>query len=546
MLNDKIVAGEWVRKACQRHRDDRQHGKKRGIWFDENSAAKAIRFFALLRHSKGEWAGQVFVLEPWQQFIVWCLFGWKREGTDFRRFRTAYLEVARKNGKSTLMAGIGLYLFFADNEPGAEVYTAATKRDQAKIVWGEAKRMVQSSPGLRSQIGVYVSNMHIPESASKFEPLGADEDSLDGLNIHAAIVDELHAHKTRNVWDVLETATGSRRQPIQLAVTTAGHDRHTICWEQHEYVEKILDKVLEDDTYFGLIYTTDPKDDWQDQSLWIKSNPNIGVSVKEDDLIRKAERAREVPTALNAFLRLHMNQWTESETRWLSPESWNKCADAVNPDALRGRICYGGLDLSTTTDLSAFILVFPPLTEDDKYELLCRFFVPQDNIAARVKRDRVPYDVWIRQGLIKATPGNVIDYAFILNQIDEDSQNFDLREIAFDRWGAAKITQDLQDRGLEVVAFGQGFQSMSAPSKELEKLVLGQQLSHGGNAVLSWMMSNVVMRTDPAGNLKPDKEKSREKIDGVVAAIMALDRALRVGDGGKSVYETRGVLTFPT
>jgi phage terminase large subunit-like protein len=546
VLNDKIVAGEWVRKACQRHRDDRQHGKKRGIWFDENSAAKAIRFFALLRHSKGEWAGQVFVLEPWQQFIVWCLFGWKREGTDFRRFRTAYLEVARKNGKSTLMAGIGLYLFFADNEPGAEVYTAATKRDQAKIVWGEAKRMVQSSPGLRSQIGVYVSNMHIPESASKFEPLGADEDSLDGLNIHAAIVDELHAHKTRNVWDVLETATGSRRQPIQLAVTTAGHDRHTICWEQHEYVEKILDKVLEDDTYFGLIYTTDPKDDWQDQSLWIKSNPNIGVSVKEDDLIRKAERAREVPTALNAFLRLHMNQWTESETRWLSPESWNKCADAVNPDALRGRICYGGLDLSTTTDLSAFILVFPPLTEDDKYELLCRFFVPQDNIAARVKRDRVPYDVWIRQGLIKATPGNVIDYAFILNQIDEDSQNFDLREIAFDRWGAAKITQDLQDRGLEVVAFGQGFQSMSAPSKELEKLVLGQQLSHGGNAVLSWMMSNVVMRTDPAGNLKPDKEKSREKIDGVVAAIMALDRALRVGDGGKSVYETRGVLTFPT
>ena len=549
VLRGHIPAGHWVKRACQRHLDDLEQGEERGLWFDPAAAQLVIDFFGLLRHSKGEWAGQIIRLEPWQQFVLWTLFGWKREDPDtgqaVRRFRTSYLEVARKNGKSTLGAGLGNYLLVADGEPGAEVYSAAVKRDQARITHSEATRMVKASPALRKRITIFRDNLHIQNTASKYEPLSSDYNSLDGLNIHGAIVDELHAHRTRGLWDVLDTSTGSRRQPLMFAITTAGYNRQTICWELHEYTQKIVDGVVEDDSFFGAIYALDEDDDWEDEGLWLKANPNLGVSKKWDDMRRKAARAREMPSALNTFLRRELDFWTQAETRWVPLDHWQACGQHVDESGLRGRTCYGGLDLSTNTDLSALVLVFPPPTEEDRYQVLCRFWIPEENVLERVRHDRVPYDAWLRQGYLEATPGNVIDYAWILARIDEDMQQYDLREIAFDRWGATKIQTDLMELGGEefMVQFGQGYVSMSPPMKELEKLILGHRLAHGNHPVLTWMAHNLVALQDPAGNIKPDKAKSLERIDGMVALIMALDRAIRHESAG-SVYEERGLLTI--
>jgi phage terminase large subunit-like protein len=553
VLSGRIVACKWVRLACERHRRDLENGTERGLRFDETTAKTAIAFFRLLKHSKGEWAGRPLALEPWEQFTVWSLFGWKREdGT--RRFRTSYLEVARKNGKTTLAAGVGLYLMLADGEPGAEVYSVATKRDQARISHSEATRMAKSSPQLRRMVTIFKDNIHIVDTASKFEPLGADSDTMDGLNVHGAIVDEVHAHKTRDTWDVIETATGSRRQPLMFAITTSGYDRQSLCFQQHEYTEKVLDGVIQDDSWFGIIYTLDKvkdaggnlvDEDWNDERVWAKANPNLGVSKKLDDMQRKAARAREMPAALNAFLRLELDIWTQAETKWIGLEHWRQCGKAVDADGLRGRTCYGGLDLSSNVDISAWVMVFPPQDDDDDYQVICRFWIPEEAMVERARRDRVPYPAWVRQGYITATPGSVIDYDFIQAQIDADAQAYDIQEVAFDRWGATKIQTDLMEKGGEdwLVQFGQGYVSMSPPMKELERLILEHKLAHGNNPVLTWMANNLVVRQDPAGNLKPDKEKSTEKIDGMVALVMALDRALRHEEPKKSVYEDRGLET---
>ena len=367
---------------------------------------------------------------------------------------------------------------------------------------------------------------------------------MDGLNIHGAVVDEVHAHKTRGTWDKIETATGSRRQPLIFAITTAGFDRQSLCWQLHEYAEKVLSGVVEDDTFFGIVFTLDEGDDWENEALWVKANPNLGVSKKWDDMRAKANRAKEMPAALFAFLRLELNVWTQSETKWVNLHHWQACGQAVDPNGLRGRTCYGGLDLSSSVDISAFVMVFPPQSAEDQYQVICRFFIPEEAMIERSKKDRVPYDAWVRQGYITSTVGNTIDYDFIIEQIDEDAQSYDLKEIAFDRWGATKMIQKLQELGGEefVVQFGQGFASMSPPMKELEKLILSHELAHGNNPVLTWMADNLVARQDPAGNIKPDKERSREKIDGMVALIMALDRATR-HEGG-SIYESRGIKTL--
>lgn len=539
VLDGEVVACHWVRLAVERHLRDLGEGESRGIYFDANAAQHVLDFFGFLKHSKGEWAGQTVTLEPWQQFYLWALFGWLRDdGT--RRFRTAYQEVARKNGKTTIAAGVGLYLFDADEEPGAEIYTAATKRDQARIAHSEATRMVKASPFLRKRIRAYKDNLHIVGTASKFEPLGRDSDSMDGLNVHGAIVDEVHAHKNRDVWFLLDTATGSRRQPLMFGITTAGFDRQSLCYELHTYTEQVLKGVIEDDSFFGVIYTLDEGDDWEDERHWAKANPNLGVSKKWDDMRRKAARAKEMPSALNNFLRLELNIWTQSVTKWVPTDKWRACAGYVDADGLSGRICYGGLDLSSTTDISAFVLVFPPQSDDDAYQVLCRFWVPEEAMRLRSRRDKVPYEAWVRQGLITTTPGEVIEYDYVLQQIDEDAQRYDLAEIAFDRWGSTQISQTLENAGMTMVAFGQGFASMSAPMKELERMILAGELAHGGNPVLTWMADNLVARMDPAGNIKPDKERSTERVDGMVALIMALDRATRNGSG-RSVYEDEDI-----
>jgi phage terminase large subunit-like protein len=531
VVNNRIVVGQRVRQCVERHVRDLKGSKERGLRFDRKAAQHVLDFFSLLRHSKGEWAGEPFILAQWQAFILWVVFGWKRED-DHRRFRTAYVEVARKNGKSTLAAGAGLYLFAADREPGAEVFTAATKRDQARIVHTEAVNMVRLSRPLQRHIQVFKDNLSMVRTNSKYQPLGADADTMDGLNVHGAIIDELHAHKNRNLWDVLETATGARRQPLIFAITTAGFDKHSVCWQQHEYGEKVLDRIIEDDSHFAFIASLDAEDDWTDSTVWVKANPNLGISVKIDSLEEQCARAESLPAAQNAFRRLRLNQWTEQSERWIDIVIWDAGKRQMDRESLKGRRCYGGLDLSHTTDLSAFVLLFPPEKgEDLPWWVLCRFWVPADNVRKRVQKDRVPYDQWIREGYIEATEGNVIDYNVIRKRIQEDDAFFHIEEIAFDRWCATQLVTQLSDDALQMIPFGQGYYSMAAPTRELEKLIVGRQIAHDGNPTMRWMMNNVAVKMDAAGNLKPDKQKSTERIDGVVALAMALGRGMLGKEG---------------
>jgi phage terminase large subunit-like protein len=449
---------------------------------------------------------------------------------------------------------MGLYLLVADGEPGAEVYSAATKREQARIIHSEATRMAKSSPSIRNKVEIVRDNIYILDTASKYEPLSADYNSMDGLNLHGGIIDELHAHKTREVYDVLDTATGSRRQPLIFTITTSGYNRDSICYEHHEYTKKILNRIIEDDSWFGIIYTLDRKesqdnendgDDWEDESVWVKANPNLGVSKKWDDMRRKATRAKEMPSALNAFLRKELDIWTQAETKWIPRDHWDACGVAVDPDGLRGRIAYGALDLASSSDICALMYVFPPNTDEDRYQVIRRFFVPEFAMHERTHKDRVPYEAWVRQGHIIATPGNVTDYDFIIDQIDQDMQIYDIKEMAFDPWGSAMIMNKIMDLGGEdfLVQFRQGYKSMSPAMKELERLILEHKIAHGNDPVLNWMADNLVVREDPAGNIKPDRERSTEKIDGMVALIMALDRCTRHEEPPISVYESRGLET---
>lgn len=511
-------------------------------WFDKKAADLAVAFFErLLVHSKGEWAGQAFALQGWQRDdIIRPLFGWKRADGS-RKFRTAYIEIPRKNGKSTLSAGLALYLLFADGEAGAEVYSAAADRDQARIVFDQAKSMIEASPALSKFSKVYRNAITTPKSAGSYRVLSADAYTKHGLNAHGIVFDELHAQPNRDLWDVLNTSTGARRQPLMIMITTAGYDRESICWEQHEYATRVLDGTIDDPSYFAYIAGASDDDDWTDPVTWAKANPGLGVTIKLDYLEAESRRAQNSPAYQNTFRRLHLNQWTSQDERWIDMAAWDACGQAL-PD-LHGRECYGGLDLATTTDLAAFVLVFPPERDDEPYWVLPRFWIPGDNMLERERRDRVPYSAWARDGLIHATPGNVIDYSHILQTVIALRDEYDIREIAFDRWGATLISQQLMEAGLEMVQFGQGYASMSAPTKELYKMILSGEIAHGGNRVLRWMADNVVVRQDPAGNLKPDKGRSRERIDGIVAAIMGLDRAVR-HEGGASVYETRGMFVL--
>lgn len=536
----KVVAAQLVRKACARHLADLTGGGKRGLRWDPAAAAHAADFFRFLKHSKGEWAGQPFTLSPWQVFIVGAVFGWKRaDGT--RRFRTVYVEIARKNGKSTLLAGIGLYLLVADGEAGAEVYSSATKRDQAKIVWSEAERMVRASDALKSRVVAFRNNLHIAGTASKFEPLSADSNTLDGLNAHGNLVDELHAHRDRGVWDVLVTSMGARRQPLTVAITTAGtYEPESIGWELHDHAVKVSDGSLEDDSFFAFVASIDAEDDWTDPAVWAKANPNLGVSVKPGYLAQMCQDAINKPSFTNTFLRLHLDRWTQQVERWISMEKWNAITAPVDPEALRGAECWGGLDLAQKIDIAALLLAFP--AEGGGFELLMRFWCPEATVLERSRKDRVPYDAWVRDGYLIATPGEVIDYDFIRAEINELGAAYSVQEIAYDPWAAQQLATQLGETdGFTMVAMRQGYASLSEPSKEFERLVVSGRLRHGGNPVLRWMASNVAKSEDPAGNIKPDKGKSREKIDGIAAAIMAIGRASLSAEKPASAYETRGV-----
>jgi phage terminase large subunit-like protein len=519
----RIVAGRLVRLACERHMRDLVSGETRGIYFDEDAAQWAIDFFPnLLRHSKGEWAGRPLELAPWQAFIIGSLFGWRRRSDDTRRYRLSYSEVPRKNGKSTLAAGVGILLAFFDDEPGAEVYAAATKRDQAKIVWGEARQMVLSSPNIRRRVRVLTANLHDAHTASKFEPLGADADSMDGLNIHGDIIDELHAHKTRAMWDVIETATGARRQPLSFVITTAGSDKASVCYEQHEYAIKVLEEVIEDDTLFAYIATIDEGDDPYDPTSWAKANPNLGISVKLDDLERKSKKAQEVAGEQNAFLRLHLDVWTQSVSRWLTAEMWEKGGSKVSGRSLNGQTCFGGVHI--LEDMASIVLWFPH--PDGGGDVRTWFFIPEDLVQAMEEQDGVPYSAWQRDGYVETTAGNIVDHQAVHEKLSELDELYDLQELAIHKSNSLQLQTDLITEGFTVASVSSTMATMAAPCEELERLLKLGTVRHLGNPVLRWMASNVSVRTDSEGHKRPDQEASGARIGGMRALLMALGRAI--------------------
>ena len=507
-----------------------------GFTFDADAADRAVEFFArYLHHVKGEWAGQPLVLDEWQkEQLIRPLFGWKRaDGT--RKHRKVYVEIPRKNAKSTIGAGLGLYLLLADGEPGAEIYSCAADRDQAALVFDIARQMVESDLALARRCEVYRRSIVVPSTGSAYHVLSADAPTKHGKNSHAVIFDELHAQPNRELYDVMTTSQGSRRQPVFVMLTTAGYDRKSICWDEHQYACKVRDGVLKDDSYLPVIYSASEEADRTDEKVWEAANPGLNHSIKLEFLRDEFTKAKDSPAYQNTFRRLYLNQWTEQATRWIDMAAWEACDVRFDPDEMRGKRCFIGLDLASTTDIAAEALVFPP--EDDLvWRVMWRFWIPEANMRKRVTRDRVPYDVWVRDGLIETTSGNIIEYEAIKARIIEDCQEFDVQEIVYDRWGATQLITGLMSEGLQCVPFGQGFQSMAAPTKELEKLILGRLVSHNNHPVAAWMMSNVAVRQDPAGNIKPDKSKSTEKIDGIVALIMGLGRAM-VSDTSGSVYE---------
>lgn len=530
-------------KKLKRYRPTRF--KSKDSRYDEDAADFAVAFIENLCHTKGTWAGKPFELLDWQEQIIRDLFGILKPN-GYRQFNTAYVEIPKKNGKSELAAAIALLLCCGDGEERAEVYGCAADRQQASIVFEVAADMVRMCPALSKRVKILASQKRIiyAPTNSFYQVLSAEAYSKHGFNIHGVVFDELHTQPNRKLFDVMTKGSGdARMQPLYFLITTAGTDTHSICYETHQKAIDILEGRKIDPTFYPVIYGAGDTEDWTDPKVWKKANPSLGETIGMDKVVAACESARQNPGEENSFRQLRLNQWVKQAVRWMPMEKWDACAFPVSEDDLEGRICYGGLDLSSTTDITAFVLVFPPIDDDDRYILLPYFWVPEDTMELRVRRDHVPYDLWERQGKLFTTEGNVVHYGYIEQFIGRLGERFNIREIAFDRWGAVQMVQNLEGMGFTVVPFGQGFKDMSPPTKELMKLVLEKKIAHSGHPVLRWMMDNIYIRTDPAGNIKADKEKSTEKIDGAIAAIMGLDRAIRCGnDSRESVYNDRGIL----
>jgi len=519
--------------------------KAKGSTYSKEHADFAVNFIQCLKHTKGTWAGKPFELIDWQERIIRDLFGTLKPN-GYRQFTTAYIEIPKKQGKSELAAAVALLLCCGDGEERAEVYGCAADRQQASIVFEVAADMVRMCPSLNKRVKILASQkrlIYLPTN-SFYQVLSADAYSKHGFNVSGVIFDELHTQPNRKLFDVMTKGSGdARTQPLYFLITTAGTDTHSICYETHQKAKDILEGRKIDPTFYPVIYGAEESEDWSDPKVWKKANPSLGITVSIDKVKDAFNSAKQNPGEENAFRQLRLNQWVKQSIRWMPMDKWDACAYPVSEEELEGRICYGGLDLSSTTDITAFVLVFPPLDEEDKYQVLSYFWIPEENLELRVRRDHVPYDVWERQGFLLTTEGNVVHYGFIEKFIEQLGERFHIREIAFDRWGAVQMVQNLEGMGFTVVPFGQGFKDMSPPTKELMKLTLEQRIAHGGQPVLRWMMDNIFIKQDPAGNIKPDKEKSTEKIDGVVATVMALDRAIRCGnESGESVYDGRGIL----
>ncbi|RRN48074.1 terminase large subunit [Streptococcus suis] len=514
--------------------------------YDKVKADRAVTFINNLSHTKGKWAGKRFDLLPWQEQIVRDLFGIVKEDGN-RQFLTAYIEIPKKNGKSELAAAIALYLLYADNEASAEVYGAACDRNQASIVFDVAKQMVQMSRPLEKRSKIMGATKRIVNysNAGFYQVLSAETGTKHGLNVSGLVFDEIHAQPNRHLYDVLTKGSGdAREQPLFFIITTAGTDRNSICYELHSKALDILNGRKKDTSFYPVVYGLSDEDDWNDEANWRRANPSLGHTIGIDRVREAYQQALDNPAEENVFKQLRLNMWTSSSVAWIPEHVYAKGNDPIQYESLKGRSCYAGLDLSSTSDITAFVLVFPPRFEEENYIVLPYFWLPEDTLELRCRRDHVLYDVWERQGYIKTTEGNVVHYGFIEKFIEDLSEIYHIKEIAYDRWNATQMVQNLEGMGLTMVPFGQGYKDMSPPSKELYKLMMEGKIQHGGHPVLKWMGQNVVMRQDPAGNIKPDKEKSVEKIDGIVALIMGLDRCIRHQTDEGSVYDERGILSF--
>ena len=536
----EILVCEYVRLAVERYYADLDRALDKGWYFDKKAAMRAIHFIEKLKHTKGEWAGQRFRLELWQQFVLWNIFGWKNaDGT--RRFRYAYIEIARKNGKTALSAGIGLYMLFADGESRPEVYSAATVKDQAKICFSDAVEIVKATD-LKNYLTPYRNSIVYELKGGTMKPLSSDYGTHDGLNPSCGIIDEFHAHKDSGMFDVIKSAFGARRQPLMFIITTAGFDKSGVCYAYRENVIKVLRGVNEDDSLFGIIYTLDDKSEWDDPKMWIKANPNLGVSLSADYLADQVKDAKNRPEAVRNVMTKNVDLWVDAERTWILDDVWQKCIGTTDPADLKGCACWGGLDLSNVADITAYGLLFH---ENDRFQLLPHFWIPEEKMLEKIRKENINYDKWVAEGYVTVTPGNVIDYDFVKTDILRIVADYDLRTSAYDRWNSSQTIIDLQNEGMECNPFGQGYGSMSAPTKEFEKLVLTGKIEHFGNPVLRWMLASTLVKTDPAGNIKPDKEKSTQKIDGIVASIMALGEWMTAQANDESnPYENRGLLTL--
>ena len=513
--------------------------------FDEAKAKRAVSFMSSLKHTKGKWRGVNFELLPWQDKIISDVFGTVKDD-EFRLYNTAYIEVPKKNGKSEIAAAVALYLTCADNEWGAEVYGCAADRQQASIVFDVAVDMVDQCPALKKRIKPILSQKRLVYLPFKsfYQVLSAEAFSKHGLNVHGVVFDELHAQPNRDLYDVMTKGSGdARTQPLFFVITTAGDDpdQQSIGWEVHQKAVDVLSGVKDIPNFYSTIYGLSEDDDWKDEKNWLKSNPSLGHTIQLDT-VRAAFKDINNEADERAFRQLRLNQWVKTKfSKWVSLDVWDRNSGVIVHEALQGRKCYGGLDLSSKLDITAFVLIFPPEDIDEKYTILPYFWIPEDNMRDRVKRDKVCYDRWVRNNLIKTTPGNVIDYQFIKKEVNDLKNLYDIQEIGYDPWNAMQTAVELTDDGLVMVEVRQGYKSMSPPMKELEAFLVGEHINHGNNPVLRWMFGNLEIKKDENDNIRPIKGKAIERIDGVVALINAMSRLI-LQENTTSVYEERGIM----
>jgi phage terminase large subunit-like protein len=547
---EAVVAGkaagcEWVRRACVRHLEDldRWSGKDQPFYFNPKSAERVCDVVQHFPHIHGIWAKHQkhIELEGWQAFILMSVFGWKATVTDARRFRIVYIEVPRKNAKSTLTSAVGLYLVACDEEPGAHIVSAASALHQAKLVFTDAQLMARKEAGYRNRFSVDVLAHSIVQqpTASRFEALSAEYSNLDGLNLHAALIDELHAHATRGLWDVLVTATGSRVQPLVWAITTAGLNRASVCYDQHNYLIDILLKRIEDDAYFGVIYTVDDGDDPWDEPTWAKANPNYGVSVFPEGMRADAKRAMQMPSEQASFFTKHLDIWVNAAMTWLPAGAWDKCTEPkLDLEDFAGEPCFIGIDLALRSDIAAMLIAFPPNETRDWWAVFGRYYLPEETVN---RGENAHYQGWEAMGRLTATPGVITDFDFIIANLGDIAAQHDVREIALDPYDAGPLINDIEKAGLrKPVEVRQIAPNMSPAMVELEGLVLSRKIHHDGDPVLAWMMSNV--KVARSGDLmKPTKESPEKKIDGVVALLMCIHRGMLKGTSQTNAYKERGL-----